>query len=67
MEYENNPFVGLRIIKILEKDGKYYRNGTIFDPENGQEFRYRVVLKDNNALQVRGCLAFVYSTQIGLG
>ena len=62
-EDKNKPFVGLRIIKDLEKDGKYYRNGTIFDPENGQEFRCRLVLKDNKTLQVRGYLAFVYSTQ----
>ena len=62
-EEKNKPFLGLNIIKGLEKDGKYYRNGTIFDPENGQEFRCRLTLKDSKTLQVRGYLAFVYSTQ----
>ncbi len=62
-EEKNKPFVGLNIIKALEKDGKYYRNGTIFDPENGDQFRCRLTLKDKNTLQVRGYLAFVYSTQ----
>ena len=62
-EEKNKPFVGLNIIKGLEKDGKYYRNGTIFDPENGDQFRCRLTLKDKNTLQVRGYLAFVYSTQ----
>lgn len=60
---KDKPYLGLTLIKNLEKEGKYYRNGTIFDPENGEEYRCRIVLEDDNTLQVRGYLAFLYSTQ----
>lgn len=60
---KNKPVLGFVLIKNLEKDGKYYKNGTIFDPEHGEEFRCRLALKNENTLQVRGYLAFLYSTQ----
>jgi uncharacterized protein (DUF2147 family) len=62
-DQKNKPFLGLTLIKNLEKDGKYYRDGTIFDPENGEEYRCRIALENENTLQVRGYLAFLYSTQ----
>ena len=61
--YYINDISYLTLIKNLEKEGKYYRNGTIFDPENGEEYRCRIALEDDNTLQVRGYLAFLYSTQ----
>ena len=60
----NKPVMGLVLIKNLQKDGKYYRKGTIFDPEHGKKFRCRLKLtEDSDILQVRGYIAFLYSTQ----
>jgi uncharacterized protein (DUF2147 family) len=60
----NKPVLGLVLIKNMVKDGKYYRKGTIFDPEHGKKFRCRLMLTDNpDVLQVRGYIAFLYATQ----
>ena len=60
----NKPVLGLVIIKNMQNDGKYYRKGTIFDPENGKKFRCRLMLTDNpDVLQVRGYIAFLYASQ----
>lgn len=61
---KNKPVLGLELIKNMIKDGKYYRKGTIFDPEHGKKFRCRLKLtEDPNVLQVRGYVAFLYATQ----
>jgi|TARA_R110002012_G_scaffold279511_3_gene467895 uncharacterized protein (DUF2147 family) len=62
-DQKNKPYLGLILIKDLTKEGKYYKNGTIFDPENGEEYRCRLSLENKNTLQVRGYLAFLYATQ----
>ncbi|MCH7523973.1 MAG: DUF2147 domain-containing protein [Bacteroidetes bacterium] len=60
----NKPVLGLVLIKNMQKDGDYYRKGTIFDPEHGKTFRCRLKLTDNpDVLQVRGYIAFLYATQ----
>jgi uncharacterized protein (DUF2147 family) len=60
----NKPVLGLILIKNMQKNGKYYRKGTIFDPEHGKKFRCRLKLTDNpDVLQVRGYIAFLYATQ----
>jgi uncharacterized protein (DUF2147 family) len=60
----NKPVLGLVLIKNMVKDGKYYRKGTIFDPEHGKKFRCRLMLTDDpDVLQVRGYIAFLYATQ----
>ena len=61
---KDQPVLGLVLIKNMIKDGKYYRKGTIFDPEHGKKFRCRLKLTDNpDILQVRGYVAFLYATQ----
>ncbi len=61
---KNKPVMGLVLIKNMLKDGKYYRKGTIFDPEYGKKFRCRLMLTSNpDVLQVRGYIAFLYATQ----
>lgn len=61
---KNKPVLGLVLIKNMLKDGKYYRKGTIFDPEYGKKFKCRLMLtEDSDVLQVRGYIAFLYSTQ----
>ncbi|WP_353777999.1 DUF2147 domain-containing protein [Winogradskyella sp. 3972H.M.0a.05] len=60
----NQPVLGLVLIKNMIKDGKYYKKGTIFDPEHGKKFRCRIGLTDDpDVLQVRGYVAFLYATQ----
>lgn len=61
---KNTPVLGLVLIKNMKKDGKYYRKGTIFDPENGKKYKCRLMLTNNtDVLQVRGYIAFLYATQ----
>ncbi len=61
---KNKPILGFELIKDMEKDGKYYREGTIFHPENGKEYKCRLKLTDDpNVLQVRGYITFLYATQ----
>ena len=61
---KNKPVLGLVLIKDLVKEGKYYKQGTIFDPERGKKYKCRIGLdKDPNVLQVRGYVAFLYATQ----
>ncbi len=61
----NKPILGLVIIKGLSLVGDYYRNGPIFDPENGKSYKCRLSLEQDNSdvLQVRGYVAFMYETQ----
>ena len=59
----NKPILGLDIIKSMTKDGKYYKNGTIVDPQNGKEYDLRLIVTDDGKLQVRGYIGFFYSTQ----
>ena len=64
---KDQPVLGLELIKNMKKDGKYYKHGTIFDPEHGKKFRCRIQLTDDpNVLQVRGYVAFLYATQYWL-
>lgn len=59
----NRPILGLNIIKNMEKDGDSYKDGTITDPQDGKTYRCRLKLDGKDTLQVRGYLAFFYSTQ----
>ncbi len=53
---KNKPVVGMVIIEDLEKHKDYWKNGTIMDPENGNEYGCSVWFEngDNNELKVRG-------------
>lgn len=61
---KNKPVMGLVLIKNMKKEDDYYNDGTIFHPEYGKTFRCRLKLTENpDILQVRGYVAFLYSTQ----
>ncbi len=62
-EEKNKPVLGLVLIKDMEKEGEYYKQGTIFDPERGKKYKCRLGLKDSNTLEVRGYISFLYATQ----
>ena len=62
---KNQPIIGLNIIKGLQLDGDRYEDGTIFDPENGKEYKAKIWVENDapNTLMVRGYIAFFYRTQ----
>lgn len=64
-EEYNTPVMGLVLIKHMQKEGKFYKGGTIFDPERGKKYRCRLAIDQDNPdiLQVRGYIAFLYSSQ----
>ena len=63
---KDKPILGMQIINGLARKGQNeYAGGTILDPENGQNYRCRIWLNEDNPneLKVRGYLAFFYRTQ----
>lgn len=52
----SRPVMGLNMLKDFEwKAGdKEWSDGTIYDPENGEEYSCTMKLKDANTLEVRG-------------
>ncbi|TBN00390.1 DUF2147 domain-containing protein [Hyunsoonleella flava] len=62
---KDKPIMGFVLIRNLEKDGRYYEGGTIFDPQKGKKYKCRLGLDEDNEdlLQVRGYVAFFYATQ----
>ena len=61
----NTPVMGLVLIKLMQKAGRYYKGGTIFDPERGKKYRCRLKVDKENPdiLQVRGYISFLYASQ----
>src|SRR5690606_20545734 len=61
----NKPVLGLTIIRDLTQEGIYFKNGTIFDPEDGKTYKCRLSLDEANPniLMVRGYISFLYATQ----
>lgn len=64
-EDKNKPINGFVLIRNMQKDGRYYEGGTIFDPQKGKKYKCRLGLDEDNKdlLQVRGYIAFFYATQ----
>ncbi len=65
-ERNNQPILGLQIIRNLVKVGDAYGKGKILDPENGKEYRCKIWIDPEtpNQLNVRGYIAFLYRTQV---
>lgn len=62
----NQPLVGLEILRDLEpeKEGTWWTGGTLLDPEDGQVYRARLrVSDDDQQIQVRGYVSVFYRTQ----
>jgi uncharacterized protein (DUF2147 family) len=56
--------LGLVILKdFVIKDGEW-KDGTIYDPENGKTYKCTMWLKDANAIKVRGYWGPFYRTQV---
>ncbi|MCX2679215.1 DUF2147 domain-containing protein [Galbibacter sp. EGI 63066] len=63
---KDQRILGLVIIEGLEKDGDKYEGGTILDPKKGKEYRCKLWVdeEDDNILNVRGYIAFLFRTQV---
>ncbi len=57
--------MGMEIIRDLKKSDNEYAEGTILDPENGNVYRCKIWV-ENNQLKVRGYLGPFYRTQTWL-
>ena len=69
----NRPLLGLQVIGGLVPDGEdRWRDGAVYDPHEGREYRASVTLRDANTLIVRlyrwlpwlGWLPWMSDTQI---
>ncbi len=60
---KNKPVKGLTIVKNMEKIDDEYKNGTIFHPVLGKNFKCKIRFVHENRIQVRGYLLFFYGTQ----
>lgn len=52
-QMQQQPLVGLVILKGFEKDGDTYDDGTIYDPENGKTYDCIMTLK-GKTVSIRG-------------
>lgn len=59
---QNDPIIGLEIIRNMERDDDEWDDGTILDPETGKIYDCKLWLEDG-ALKVRGYVAFFFRTQ----
>ena len=51
------PIIGLRIVAGFRFDGELWREGTIYDPENGKTYKCKMWF-DGETLRVRGYIGF---------
>jgi uncharacterized protein (DUF2147 family) len=50
-----NPIIGLEVLKAFEYEGNnVFKNGTIYDPENGKTYKCKITQIDENNLDLRG-------------
>ena len=50
----NTPLMGYLLLKNFIYDDGIWKEGTIYDPENGKTYSCKITMKDKNTLDVRG-------------
>jgi uncharacterized protein (DUF2147 family) len=60
-DLQNKPMIGMQVLNGLSLSDGIWQNGTVLDPETGENYRAKVWLK-NGKLAVRGDVGFVYDT-----
>jgi uncharacterized protein (DUF2147 family) len=50
----NTPLMGYLLLKNFIFDDGIWKDGTIYDPENGKTYSCKITMKDKNTLDVRG-------------
>lgn len=54
-EDKDKPILGMTILKgFSHEEASLWTGGTILDPKNGHVYKSRLILKDNDTLDVRG-------------
>jgi uncharacterized protein (DUF2147 family) len=51
---QNQPLIGLVILKNFRFNDGAWNDGKIYDPESGKTYSCNLSLKDNNTLKIRG-------------
>ena len=51
---QSRPIIGLDIIEGFSFNGKIWKGGTIYDPDNGKTYRCKIKLAKDGTLEVRG-------------
>jgi uncharacterized protein (DUF2147 family) len=61
---KDKPIQGLEIIRGAKKDGEFWTDGRILNPEEGKVYRLRLALQDEGKkLEVRGYVGPIFRNQ----
>ncbi len=58
----SRTIVGINVLSgfsIDDTEQKNFKDGKVYDPRRGREFKANIYLKDDGSLKVEGCLAFI--------
>ena len=58
------PLIGLPVLWGFEGEGALWRNGRLYNPEDGKTFRAALTLLDPDSLQVEGCFGPFCRSQV---
>ena len=58
---QKKPLIGLLVLKNFDRvEPGLWRNGTIYDPENGKTYKCKLTLESPKNLHVRGYIGFSF-------
>ncbi|MBC8045357.1 MAG: DUF2147 domain-containing protein [Fimbriimonadaceae bacterium] len=60
---QNQPLIGLVILKNFEFKEGFWQEGSIYDPANGRTYDCEMWLDGNDKLKIRGYWGFVHRTE----
>ena len=58
----SRTIVGINVLSgfsIDDTEQKNFKDGKVYDPRRGREFKANIYLKEDGSLKVEGCLAFI--------
>ena len=58
----SRTIVGINVLSgfsIDDAEQKKFKDGKVYDPRRGREFKANIYLKEDGSLKVEGCLAFI--------
>lgn len=58
------PLLGLTILQGFEARGDQWKKGRIYDPASGKSYSSKLRRKDDDTLEVKGCVGPICQTQI---
>ena len=61
---QSQPLVGLTILQGYVARGDQWKKGRIYDPVSGKSYSSKLRRKDDNTLEVKGCVGPICQTQI---